>query len=180
MTLIKQIENWFKDAVPEPTDDNRRVQLGCHLEEVGEMCETISMTTNKLTFSSDTKKTILNECNTEEPILEKIEIVGFDKLSKRLKKGNHESKYSIGRFYRENYSVIINDKVGLTDALADQIVTAIGLAYMHGIDIEGALNEVNRSNWSKFVDGKPVFDENGKIKKGDGYTPPELSKFVEE
>lgn len=32
MTIIKKIENWFKAAVPNPTDDNRRVQLGCHLE----------------------------------------------------------------------------------------------------------------------------------------------------
>lgn len=34
------------------------------------------------------------------------------------------------------------------------------------------------TNWSKFVDGKPVFDEKGKLKKGDIYTPPDLGKFV--
>lgn len=90
MTIIKQIEDWFKAAVPNPTDDNRRVQLGCHLEEVSEMTDCLQLTTESVS----------------------------------------------------------------------------------------SFEEVNRSNWSKFVDGKPVFDENGKIKKGDGYTPPDLSKFV--
>ena len=66
------------------------------------------------------------------------------------------------------------------DALCDQIVTAVGCAHMEGMDIQGALDEVNRSNWSKFVDGKPVFDENGKIKKGPGYSAPELGRFVGE
>lgn len=67
---------------------------------------------------------------------------------------------------------------GYLDALADQIVTAVGCAHMEGMDIVGALNEVNRSNWSKFVDGKPVFDSNGKIKKGPDYTEPNLAMFV--
>lgn len=64
------------------------------------------------------------------------------------------------------------------DALADQIVTAVGCAHMAGMDIVGALEEVNRSNWSKFVDGKPVFDGNGKIRKGPDYTEPDLAMFV--
>lgn len=49
---------------------------------------------------------------------------------------------------------------------------------MNGFDIVGALQEVNRSNWSKFENGEPIFDENGKIKKGPNYRPPDLSKFV--
>lgn len=70
------------------------------------------------------------------------------------------------------------DDVELLDALADQIVTAVGVAYMMGFDIIGALTEVNASNWSKFVDGKAVTDENGKIIKGSGYFKPELDNFV--
>lgn len=66
----------------------------------------------------------------------------------------------------------------LLDSLADQIVTAIGVAHMFGMDISGALEEVNRSNFSKFEDGKPVFNEHGKISKGKNYTPPDLSKFI--
>lgn len=70
------------------------------------------------------------------------------------------------------------DSLELLDALADQIVTAVGVAYMMGFDIIGALKEVNASNWSKFENGKAVTDENGKIIKGEGYFKPELDKFV--
>ena len=70
-------------------------------------------------------------------------------------------------------------RVELLDALCDQVVTAVGVAYMMGMDIEGALAEVNRSNWSKFKGGfVPVFNEHGKIVKGAEYTPPELSDYI--
>ena len=69
-------------------------------------------------------------------------------------------------------------RVELLDALCDQVVTAVGVAYMMGMDIEGALAEVNRSNWSKFEGGVPVFNEQGKIAKGAEYTPPELSDYI--
>ena len=70
------------------------------------------------------------------------------------------------------------DRTELLDALCDQIVTAVGVAHMFGMNIEGALTEVNRSNWSKFVNEAPVFDENGKITKGPDYTPPDLTEFL--
>ena len=70
------------------------------------------------------------------------------------------------------------DKLPMLDALADGIVTAAGLAYMQGMDIDGALAEVNRSNFSKFENGKPVFLDGGKIGKGRDYSPPELESFL--
>lgn len=70
------------------------------------------------------------------------------------------------------------NRTELLDAICDQIVTAVGVAHMFGLDIEGALAEVNRSNWSKFVDGKPTFDANGKIAKPPTYSKPDLSAFV--
>ena len=91
---------------------------------------------------------------------------GVHELSQAIKKGQFEYK---------SKSI---DRQELLDSLADQIVTAVGVAHMYGLDIVGALGEVNRSNWSKFVDGKPIFDENGKIKKGPNYSRPDLSKFV--
>ena len=66
----------------------------------------------------------------------------------------------------------------LLDALCDQIVTTVGVAHMFGMDIGGALSEVNRSNWSKFVDGQPVFNEQRKIAKGPNYAPPNLEPFI--
>lgn len=66
----------------------------------------------------------------------------------------------------------------LLDALCDQIVTSIGVAHMLGLDIVGALNEVNDSNYSKFENGKPVFNGQGKIAKGKDYFAPDLAKFI--
>ena len=71
-----------------------------------------------------------------------------------------------------------SQRIQILDAICDQIVTAVGAAYMMGMDIEGALAEVNRSNWSKFEGGVPVFNEQGKIAKGAEYTPPELSDYI--
>lgn len=70
------------------------------------------------------------------------------------------------------------DKVALCDALCDQIVTAIGVGYMMGFDMEKALAEVIRSNYSKFDNGQPIFNEHGKIIKGANYTPPNLNNFI--
>lgn len=70
------------------------------------------------------------------------------------------------------------DKKALLDALCDQIVTALGVGYMMGFDMQGALAEVNRSNWSKFENDKPVINEQGKIIKGKDYTPPQLEPFI--
>lgn len=66
----------------------------------------------------------------------------------------------------------------LLDACGDQIVTAVGFCYMMGWDIRGALAEIIRSNNSKFVAGKPVLNENGKIVKPDTYSPPNLKPFL--
>lgn len=70
------------------------------------------------------------------------------------------------------------NKDELLDSLCDQIVTALGVGYMFGFDMKSAFAEVVRSNFSKFENGKPVFDENGKIKKGANYTPPQLGEFI--
>ena len=70
------------------------------------------------------------------------------------------------------------DKTELLDGLIDRQVTGLGLGYMLKMNMIAAANEVNRSNFSKFENGKPVFDDNGKIKKGANYTPPQLGEFV--
>lgn len=69
------------------------------------------------------------------------------------------------------------ERVLLLDSLCDQAVTAAGVAYDFGFKYPQALREVNRSNFSKFVNGAPVFDENGKIKKGPDYSPPNLVSY---
>lgn len=72
----------------------------------------------------------------------------------------------------------IPDRKLFLDALCDQIVTATGVGRDCHFPMVAALTEVNASNWSKFVDGKPIFNEQGKIMKGPNYFKPDLSAFV--
>jgi hypothetical protein len=61
------------------------------------------------------------------------------------------------------------------DSVADQIVTAAGAGHCAGMQVTEAVRRVNSSNWSKYdTNGKPIFDENGKIAKGPNYEPPNL------
>lgn len=169
MNTIKQIGDWFKVAVPNPDDKARNVQMGVHLEEVAEMIASIDLRLDGfgVTFEAkgDAQESTVyvkpGNWHTAREIAVHDSIVN---LSQSLKSGFALSRPS--------------DRKEFSDSLCDQIITAIGLAHMHGIDIVGALGEVSRSNWSKFEDGKPVFDENGKIKKGRDYIKPDLSRFV--
>ena len=83
----------------------------------------------------------------------------------------------------ETMAEILNDEE-LTDkwadSMVDQIVTATGTLTNATINAETLLVRVNESNFSKFVDGKPVrVTENGKIMKGPHYFEPELSDYIE-
>ena len=75
--------------------------------------------------------------------------------------------------------IVIEDRKEFLDALCDQIVTATGSGAFLGMNMEGALSEVDQSNWSKFDEnGNPIFDENGKISKSPAYRKPDLEPFV--
>jgi len=87
-------------------------------------------------------------------------------------------KHKASHYLRAIEQLDEDTKIELLDSICDQITTAVGVAYMLGMDIEGALDEVNKSNYSKFEDGKAVLDENGKIRKGKDYFPPDLTKFI--
>lgn len=77
---------------------------------------------------------------------------------------------------RGNVQATITDRQEFLDAIADQVVTAVGAAHCANMNVTEAVRRVNTSNWSKYnVDGQPVFDENGKIKKGPTYAPPDLT-----
>jgi len=67
------------------------------------------------------------------------------------------------------------DRKLMLDALADQVVTAIGVGHCAKMNATEAVRRVNRSNWSKFDhEGQPIRDANGKITKGPNYEPPNL------
>lgn len=72
------------------------------------------------------------------------------------------------------------DDVETIDGIADSIWVLIGYAHSKGWDIEGAFNEVTRSNMSKIdaETGKVLKREDGKVQKPASYSPPDLTSFV--
>ena len=61
------------------------------------------------------------------------------------------------------------------DSLCDQIVTSVGVGHCAKMDVTEGVRRVNSSNWSKYdTDGKPIFNEQGKIMKGPDYKAPNL------
>lgn len=75
-------------------------------------------------------------------------------------------------------AISVVDHTEHLDALCDQIVTAVGVAQAFGYAIAKGVQEVNRSNFSKFENGKPIFDQNMKIIKGKHYRKAELAQFT--
>jgi hypothetical protein len=71
-------------------------------------------------------------------------------------------------------SILDGQRTDFLDSLADQVVTAVGVGHCAVMDMSEACKRVNKSNWSKFVDGQPVFTDAGKIAKGPDYAPPDL------
>jgi predicted HAD superfamily Cof-like phosphohydrolase len=67
----------------------------------------------------------------------------------------------------------------IADALTDILYVTYGAGYAYGIDLDQCFKEVQRANMSKLgEDGKPIYNEQGKVMKGPNYTKPDLSKFV--
>lgn len=139
---------WFEKAVPAPGTKNVNVQTGVHFEEVAEMLEQMRGTTPEAVHFIGAA------------------ITSLKMLADYLKQSDEKLKYVVG------------DPVEFLDALCDQIVTAVGVAHMQNLPIHGAMIEVNASNFSKFVDGEPVFNEDRKIMKGPDYFKPDLKKFL--
>jgi predicted RNA-binding protein len=71
-------------------------------------------------------------------------------------------------------------KINILDGLVDQTVINIGTSDIFNFNFTGAWNEVMRSNLSKLQeDGTIKYRDDGKVMKGDKYSPPDLSDFVE-
>jgi predicted HAD superfamily Cof-like phosphohydrolase len=76
-------------------------------------------------------------------------------------------------------AVEATDVVKIADALADIVYVAYGTAVTYGIDLDAVLAEVHRSNMSKLdADGKPLLYEDGKVRKSDRYTPPDIAAVL--
>ena len=72
-----------------------------------------------------------------------------------------------------------NDILEVADALTDILYVTYGAGQAFGINLDKCFDEVQKSNMSKLgKDGKPIYNENGKVMKGPDYFKPDLSKFL--
>ena len=79
------------------------------------------------------------------------------------------------------HCIIINQKnlIEVADALTDILYVTYGAGHAFGINLDKCFEEVQNSNMSKLGDdGKPIYNEKGKVLKGPNYFKPNLSKFV--
>ena len=71
------------------------------------------------------------------------------------------------------------DLLEVADALTDILYVAYGAGHAFGIDLDKCFEEVQNSNMSKLgEDGKPIYNDAGKVMKGPKYFKPDLSKFI--
>ena len=67
----------------------------------------------------------------------------------------------------------------VADALTDILYVTYGAGHAFGIDLDQCFDEVQQSNMSKLdSNGKPIFNESGKVMKGPKYFKPDLSKYI--
>ena len=153
---ISSIADWFETAKPNDTLTVRdvQVQTGVHFEEVHEMLQEIQA------LDPDT-----------------------DVLLAKAKTAMHELAERF-KTTQEIVFVIEDDRhIKYLDAMCDQIVTAVGVAHFMQYMISPAMEEVDGSNWSKFIKDKTdklvcVKDANGKIAKGPNYFKADLTPFI--
>ena len=72
-----------------------------------------------------------------------------------------------------------NDLLEVADALTDILYVTYGAGHAFGLDLDKCFDEVQNSNMSKLDEnGKPIYNDAGKVMKGPNYYKPDLSKFV--
>ena len=72
-----------------------------------------------------------------------------------------------------------NDLKEVADALTDILYVTYGAGHSYGIDLDKCFAEVQKSNMSKLgTDGKPIYNEKGKVMKGPNFFEPNLKQFI--
>ena len=114
-----------------------------------------------------------------EEVVELLEGLGLQNTRAR-----EQLHYIAGLFKANTFGDYIEalsyeKRIEIVDACCDINVTSVGVMQLLGsVDVLGAQREVIRSNNSKMVKGKFIFDDNGKIMKPDSYSKPDLTPFV--
>ena len=90
-------------------------------------------------------------------------------------------RYDLIKEELDELSLAIKEKdiIEVADALTDLLYVVYGAGHAFGIDLDKCFAEVQRSNMSKLdIDGKPIYNENGKVMKGPNYSKPNLKQFL--
>ena len=90
-------------------------------------------------------------------------------------------RYDLIKEELDEFSKALEDKdiKEVADSLTDILYVTYGAGHAFGIDLDKCFDEVQKSNMSKLgEDGKPIYNDQGKVMKGPKYFKPDLSKFV--
>ena len=90
-------------------------------------------------------------------------------------------RYELIKEELDEFKVAIDKKdiKEVADALTDILYVTYGAGHAFGIDLDKCFEEVQNSNMSKLGDdGKPIYNDRGKVMKGPNYFKPDLRKFV--
>ena len=90
-------------------------------------------------------------------------------------------RYDLIKEELEELKKAIQDKdiKEVADALTDILYVTYGAGHAFGIDLDKCFDEVQNSNMSKLGEnGKPIYNDSGKVMKGPNYFKPDLSKFI--
>ena len=90
-------------------------------------------------------------------------------------------RYELIREELEELNQAIKDKdiKEVADALTDILYVTYGAGHACGVDLDKCFDEVQQSNMSKLgSDGKPIYNESGKVMKGPNYFKPNVNKFL--
>jgi hypothetical protein len=151
LSNFQRTANWLRDCGKPSNKLNVElisVQIGCHIEEVCELLDTLSV-------SKEGYARLLQRC-----------VIDLNALALKLKTGG------VIAYIPEHL------RVDVLDALCDAEVTGNGIAYLAELDKDAADEAVIASNEAKLVDGKPVILPGGKIGKPQGWMPPNLKPYV--
>ena len=89
-------------------------------------------------------------------------------------------RYDLIKEELDEFQEALNDKnlKEVADSLTDILYVTYGAGHAFGIDLDKCFDEVQRSNMSKLgADGKPIYNEHGKVMKGPNYFKPNLKKI---
>ena len=81
----------------------------------------------------------------------------------------------------DEFEQALSDKnlLEVADALTDILYVTYGAGHSFGINLDACFDEVQRSNMSKLnEDGKPIYNEYGKVMKGPNFSKPNLKQFI--